>query len=91
MRHPPHVQPTPPARKRLAEMTPLELCAWFDMQIAELDTFCRFVQDYIQRRMQCGQRTATDDRYEHFLAQAVDLRAGLEELRQAAEQAALEE
>ncbi len=91
MHHLPPVQPTPPARKPLAEMTPFELCVWFDMQIVELDTFCHFVQGDLLRRMQRGQRTATDDRYEQFLAQAADLQAGLEELRQATEQAALEE
>ncbi len=87
MQHPSRSKSTPPARKLLQEMTPVELRDWLATQQAELEDFCTFAQQYQQRRARRGQHTLTDDRYAQFLTQASDLLAGLEELRQAVVQA----
>ncbi len=80
-----------PARKRLQEMTPQELVGWLAGHQGELEDFASYTQGYIKRRSRQGKHTLTDERYERFLVQAADLLAGLDEMRQAAEQAAQEE
>lgn len=80
-----------PSRKLLRDMTPAELRDWLSEQQAELEDFCSYAQRYIKGRARRGQRTPTDERYEQFLTRAADLLAGLEEMREVAEQAAQEE
>ena len=81
----------PSRRKLLQEMTPAELRDWLGDHQAELEDFCSYTQQYIKGRARRGQRTRTDERYEQFFERAADLLAGLDEMRQAAEQAAQED
>ena len=69
-------------------MTAAAFGSWIAEHQAELEDFCSDKQSYLKRREGRGRHTQTDERYQQFLEQAADLIAGLEELRQVAEQAA---
>lgn len=57
----------------------------------ELADFSDYVQDWQDRRASQGKHTYHDERYEVFQVLAADIIAALDELREAAEQAAVQQ
>ncbi len=80
-----------PGRKLLRDMTPAERAEWYVEQRGELEDFCSYAQTWTKRRKRRGIETRNDERYEQFFVRAADLIAGLDELRQEAEEQAVQE